>query len=247
MRNPSAKPVSLLACAFALATLALASPSLATVKVYDSTKSGGQGGDVLLYVVATCASISVTPGALGGHTTLVDAGGGGVTLDSISIEKLVTFDVDTTAVFGPGAFFFATQLQTDRPLGGQLGTGTTAPLGSVSWGVISGWSSTGASFCIASPAATCENNGFQHGATISAKAQSPTYDLGTWSFDVEGDYSAGAYIDQTANGGESNIQWLLRGSYVGVSAPALPLVGAAALAAALAVSGIRAASSSRSD
>jgi phosphotransferase system glucose/maltose/N-acetylglucosamine-specific IIC component len=111
--------------------------------------------------------------------------------------------------------------------------------------VLSGWVSTGLSHCIASPAFTCDNNGFQHGATISTQAQSATYDLGTWSFDAVGDYSAAPYVEQTANGGQSNIQWLLRGSYVGVSAPALPLVGAGALAAALAVSGIRAAISAR--
>lgn len=224
---------------FALLLCAAASPALASIKVYDSTKTGGQGGDVLLYVASTCTPVSVKPGALSGLTILTDPGGGTVTLDSLSIQQKLTFNVDTTAVFGPGAFFFATQVQTDTPLEGQTGTGNTSPSGSVSWGVLAGWSSTGLSHCIASPAATCVNNGFLHGSTIPSLTRSPTYDLGTWTFDAEGDFAATAYIEQTANGGESNIQWLLRGAYVGPSVPALPLIGLGALAAAVLVGGAR--------
>lgn len=224
----------------AFALIALAEPTQASVRVYDSSKSGGTPGDMLLYVVAACSPVMVTPGALEGRAALTDAAAGTVTLDSLAIEQAVLFDIDTTAVFGPGAFFFATQAQSDRPLGNQTGAGSTAPLNSITWGVLSGWSSTGLSFCMASPAAVCVNNGYLHGATVRSITRSPTYDLGTWSFDQAGNYSATAYIAQTANGGESNIQWVLRGSYVGASVPALPIIGFGALIAGLLVAGTRA-------
>ena len=242
--QPSRLRIAIATRLFALAlgaSLGASGEAVAAVKVYDSTPPGGSGGDILLHVVADCSPVSVTPGALGGRAHLADTGSGSVTLESLSIEQQIVFDVDTTAVFGPGAFFFATQRRTDRPADGHTGTGSTAPGGTVSWGVLSGWTTTGLSHCIASPAATCSNNGFLHGVTVSAGTQSPTYDLGTWTFDAQGDYQAGAFVQRTANGGESNIQWLLRGTHVGASVPALPVIGAGALAAALLASGLRAA------
>ena len=240
---PSSRFASRNAIACGLAACALigfSEPAQSSVRIYNSSQSGGAPGDIVLYVVAACSPVMVTPGALEGHAALIDASAGTVTLDTLAIEQNVLFDIDTTAVFGPGAFFFATQAQSDRPLGNQTGTGSTAPLSSITWGVLSGWSSTGLSFCMASPAAVCANNGYLHGATVRPIPQSPTYDLGTWSFDEVGDYSATAYVAQTANGGESNVQWVLRGSYAGASVPALPIIGFGALAAGLLVAGTRA-------
>ena len=125
---------------------------------------------------------------------------------------------------------------------GHTGTGSTAPGGSVDWGVVSGWTRSGFTYCASSPATIC-TSGTQvpHGVTVATPpAQSSTYDLGTWTFDAAGDMSAASpYIFFTANGGISNGQYLVRGAFVGGSVPALPLVGAGALALALGVVGVR--------
>ncbi|MEZ4218028.1 MAG: hypothetical protein R3E88_16195 [Myxococcota bacterium] len=224
-----------------LAALLAATAARATVKVYDATPPAGTAGDRLLFVESLCTPIDITPGVLAGGAVVDDAGSGTVTLDALSIEQDVSFDVDTTSVFGPGSFVFATSTRTDAPSPGQTGGGSTAPGGSVAWGILAGWTTTGISHCISSPAGVCNSNGFLHGTTVPSEGTSPTFDLGTWVFDAGGDYQAiSAYVQQTANGGESNVQWLLRGSYVGGSVPALPALGMGTLAAATAAAALRA-------
>ena len=124
---------------------------------------------------------------------------------------------------------------------GAHGPSSTAPGASTEWGILSGWSATGYRFCVSSPVGICNNAGFTHGVTVPSIVNSDTYDLGTWSFDAVGDYeNAAPYVFSTANGGIQNIRYALRGSFVGASLPALPLVGFGALAASLAVVGVRA-------
>jgi len=226
---------------FALAVIcAIAPPSESAVKVYDSTPTSGAAGDRFLFVVSTCAPIEVTPGALGGRAVIADDGAGSPTLAELEIAQSSSFDVDTTAVFGPGSFIFARSLRTDAPAAGHVGAGSSAPSSSIAWGVVAGWVTTGVAHCISSPVAICNQNGFLHGTTIASEGTSPTFDLGTWSFDALGDYEAVApYVQQTANGGESNVQYLLRGRFVGGSLPALPLAGFAAIATGLAAVALR--------
>ena len=121
-------------------------------------------------------------------------------------------------------------------------TGSTAPGGTVAWGLISSWSQTGSGFCISSPQTICTGGSMlPHGITTPLSGDlSPTFDLGTWTFDAEGDMAAaGNWIHQTNNGGSSNRQRLIKGAYVGASIPALPLIGAGALALGLLVAGTR--------
>jgi hypothetical protein len=94
---------------------------------------------------------------------------------------------------------------------------------------------------VSSPVAICNENVSSHGITSVPTLNSPTYDLGTWNFDAEGDYEAESwFITGTNNGGLNNNQQLLRGSFVGASLPALPLVGFGSLAVALGLLGGRA-------
>ena len=60
----------------AAAALAIASPALATVKVYDSTANNGTVGDVLQYSSTLCPPIQSTNGAVQGQHTITDTGGG---------------------------------------------------------------------------------------------------------------------------------------------------------------------------
>ena len=75
--------------------------------------------------------------------------------------------------------------------------------------------------------------------TQQSTVQSSTYDMGTWSFDAEGDYEASPYIARTSNGGLANTKQEFRGRFVGASIPALPLVGAAVLTLGLLTVAVR--------
>jgi hypothetical protein len=226
---------------------ALAMPALAAIKVYNATPPNGTGGDQLQYSADFCPPIVVTPGTIQGHYTLSDTGGGTTTMVDFQQYPVtfVDFGPDVlTSIFGPGSFVFVNSTPTvtieSLPI---TRSGSTAPsTGSIAWGLISGWNNTGVAFCIASPQTICTGGTMvPHGITTPLDPiNSPTYDLGTWTFDAEGDMTAASnYIEQTNNGGTSNRQRLLRGAYVGAAIPALPLVGAGALALGLLIAGTR--------
>jgi hypothetical protein len=227
------------------ALVALASPALATVKVYDASTDNGTPGTQLAYSTTLCPPISVRPGRLTGNHTLEDTSGGTVSINNFSLTEFVmTNYVPPTldAVFGPGSFVFITASPTiNNNSLPQTGAGSTAPSSSVAWGIISGFTNTGIAFCIASPQTICTGGAMvAHGVTTPLGAiNSTTYDLGTWSFDAVGDLSASQYISRTSNGGTANGQRLITGAYVGSSIPALPLIGAGALALGLVVAGTR--------
>ncbi|MEE3330145.1 MAG: hypothetical protein VX246_04685 [Myxococcota bacterium] len=229
----------------AAALVAVATPALATVKVYSADPDNGQSGTVIQYATGLCPPVDPSPGQLQGRIIVTDTGGGSPVLTehgTVSVTEL-TYDTGAlTGIFGPGSFVFvntrSTWTTTATP---PPGSGTTAPGGSLTWGLISGWASTGLYFCIASPQTICTGGAMvPHGSTTPAPdPDSPTYDLGTWSFDAEGDLTGSQYIAATFNGGTANRQRILTGAYVGASVPALPLIGAAALALGLAVAGTR--------
>lgn len=227
------------------ALVALATPALATVKVYDASVENGTGGSSISYSTTLCPPVTASPGKIQGAHTLEDAGGGTVSMnDFFLIDLVYTNYVPPTldGVFGPGSFVFITASPTIQNQSlPQTGTGSTAPSGSVAWGVVSGFTNTGVAFCISSPQTICTGGAMvAHGVTAPLGAiNSTTYDLGTWSFDAVGDLSATQYINRTSNGGTSNGQRLITGSYVGSSIPALPLIGAGALALGLVVAGTR--------
>lgn len=223
----------------------IALPALATVKVYDSNaQTGATPGDVFQYTIGLCPPIQSSLGTLQGNHELEDTGGGSVTMNSYVDAILTNADftpAQLTSLFGPGAFVFVNaRTSTSNVLVPHIGTGSTAPGGTVTWGVLSGWVNTGFVFCASSPISICEPGTGPHGVTAPiGQPNSATYDLGTWSFDAEGDLLATSYITGTSMGGTSNRQSLVRGSYVGASVPALPLIGAGALALGLAVAGTR--------
>ena len=222
------------------ATLAaFALPASAVVKVYDATPPHGAGGDEFQYSTDLCPPIQISPNYWQGHYTISDTGSGTVTATEYVQELVQSVNFGPLAlvpIFGPGSYVFTTSLTTFSPTLPATAPGNTAPGGSVDWGVLGGFTRVGEAFCISSPQTIC-TGGTQvpHGITTPISgAPSPTYDLGTWSYDAEGDFQAASnYIVGTFNGGTSNRQALLRGSYVGGSIPALPLVGVGAVALGL--------------
>jgi len=220
--------------------LTCAAAASAEVKVYNSNKVGGTPGDEFTTAPQTCPTVTSNLGSLRGSATISDTGSGTVTLDDLEIRRVIAQDFNTELFFGPGSFVFVDVQETSRPTPGQTGTGSTAPTsGSVSWGILGGWTRTGTQFCVASPTSLCTIANFIHGTTVTAPIPSTTYDLGTWSFDAEGDYTATPYIQTTLSGGTANTQYALRGAYVGAALPALPLVGFGALSLALVGIGAR--------
>ena len=226
--------------AFAIATLAV--PASAVVKVYDSTPPHGTPGDALRFTTTLCPPVSVTPGIVHGFVKIDDTTSGTVTVTEYQQVPFTLTDFDATAVFGPGSFVFVTSENTLAPTVPFTAPGGTAPGATIDWGVIGGWVRTGQGFCISSPQTICTAGAqLPHGVTTAAPPiNSPTYDLGTWSFDAVGDYEAAQpYINGTQNGGTTNGQTQLRGAFVGGGIPALPLIGVGALGLGLLVVGTR--------
>ena len=233
-----------------LLTLILAAGSAhAATKTYDSSKENGDPGDSILISTTLCPPVRTTEDNIFGHAIIEDDGSGFVTLDlTLRGDGFTDLKEDQLGtLFGPGAFVFiqSKTTTTNVPPGGmvhvsQPGSGTD-PGESAVWGIVSGWSATGYSFCVSSPVSICNQNVSLHGVTLPPKVTSGTFNLSTWAFDAEGDYEAlTAYNAGITNGGLTNSQNLLRGAFHGRSLPALPLVGAAALALSLAVIGGRA-------
>jgi hypothetical protein len=230
----------------------------ADIKYYSADAENGVPGDVRV-LGQDSPPVIVSFGVLQGYQHLTDDGAGTVTLEElVSVQRRMSeFGPDIlVSVLGPGAFFFA-ELQSTITINlpavsnttgiGPHGPSGTAPGQSTEWGVVSGFEITGYDFCLSSPAAVCNENGFAHGMTVATtQLGSDTYDLGTWTFDAVGDMEAASYyITRTATGGTANVSHFLRGSFHGASIPALPLVGFGALLAALAVAGVRSATGRR--
>lgn len=227
------------------AVLAFASPGDGAVKVYSATPPGGTPGDEILFTTSLSTPAQPSPGRVEGHYRLEDTGGSAVAIRAWEQVRTLRVDLgpaDLVPLFGPGAFAFVSGDATFAPTLGQTGVGSVAPGGGVAWGVLGGWTRTGSVFCVASPAVFCTSGvAVPNGVTTAwAPAPSSTYDLGTWSFDANGDFEAmTGYIYRTAFGGLSNEQFLLRGTLVGDGVPALPGVALLSLVAGLLAAGAR--------
>jgi len=231
----------------------MAGSAQAVTKIYDSSAANGITGDFLNTATNICPPTQTTPGILQGFSDITDDNLGTVTLNQQQVELITFIDLgpdQLTVTFGPGAFIFIDAELTESIAAphvsnisgiGAHGPSGTDPGETAEWGVISGFQTTGRTYCLSSPVDVCNNAGFAHGATIPTVLPSDTYNLGTWNFDAEGDYSAGlAHIQRTSNGGLQNSRYDLRGAFVGSALPALPLVGFGALALGLGVIGARA-------
>jgi hypothetical protein len=235
------------------AVLCLAGSAHAATKFYDQSATNGLQADFLNTATNLCPPVQTSPGILQGVSTITDNGTGTVTLEQNAVAITTFIDLGPEALtitFGPGAFIFIDAILTETIASphesnasgvGAHGPSGTAPGESAEWGIVSGFMTTGRIFCLSSPITVCNGAEFAHGTTIPPLLPSATYDLGTWNFDAEGDYSTESpHIQRTSNGGLQNSRYDLKGAFVGASLPALPLVGFGALALGLAVIGGRA-------
>ena len=240
-------------CLF-LITLLFAGSAQAVVKAYNSSLTNGAPSDSFVTTANLCPTVNPDTTDHGGYQTILDDALGTVTLSELVVTTDSLNDISADGgrlipLFGPGAFFFAEGKNTlaigfphvSNSTGiGAHGPSSTAPAGSAEWGIVSGFTVTGFSFCLSSPVSICNANVSPHGATAGAVLNSSTYDLGTWSFDSVGNMEAQApYIRVTATGGLTNVRHTLRGAFQGTSLPALPLMGFGALALGLSVVGFR--------
>lgn len=236
--------------ALVFTTLLVAGSAQAVVKAYDASAENGLPGDVRRFSPTTCPPVRFTANNLTGFHILDDGGLGTVTLLEYNGAQDTTTNLgdELTPVFGPGAFIFI-EVELTRNIAapatsntsgvGSFGPSGTDPGEATEWGVVSGFTITGSNFCVASPVSICNANGFSHGQTTPNELPSTTYDLGTWTFDAEGDFESTWYITRTSNGGISNNQAMLRGAFHGSSLPALPLLGLGGLALGFAAIGAR--------
>ena len=235
-----------------LIVASLATTSQAAIRSYDSSTNNGTPGDFVNVATNLCPPIQTSPGILTGRSVLVDDGTGTVTLDQLDVVVKTFIDLgpgQLVITFGPGAFIFIDSKRT-QSTGGQTSTtsgigahgpSSTDPGQSTEWGILSGFTVSGRTFCLSSPVGICNNGPGPHGMTALPVLNSDTCDLGTWNFDSLGNFEiATPYINATNNGGLSNNSYLLRGAFVGASLPALPIVGFGALAAGLLAVGARA-------
>ena len=227
----------------ALFIAAVAMPALATVRVFTATPPSSPGGDQKGEAESGQGGAG-QPGSLQGQFEVTDTGGGAPTLSGFEMHAITQVDFPNITVFGPGGYVFIDATPTiELTALPYTGTGSAAAGGSVAWGLISGWKTTGKGFCKSSPVTICSTGALlAHGMTSALQPPgSNTYDLGTWDFSTAtGDLEArNFYINLTNNGGTSNRQRLIRGTLQGTTLPALPLVGAGALALGLLVAGTR--------
>ena len=239
----------------AVLVLSLAGSAQAVVKFYSSDPDNGTPGNTSRISIDLCPPFISTPDSVGGFTKLTDDEAGTVELTEWVLccagSGLTDISGDILVpIFGPGAFIFVQSNGTtsiSSPASSSDGAGpgapasTTASTGSIAWGVVTGFVTTGTNFCLSSPVEICNQNGLAHGLTIGNILPSTTYNLGTWVFTAVGDIEAAAqYITRTTNGGLSNNGNVIQAALHGGAIPALPLVGFGALALSLAAIGGRA-------
>ena len=238
----------------AVVVLSLAGSAQAVVKFYSSDPDNGTPGNTSRISIQLCPPFISSPDTVGGYSKLTDDEAGTVELTEYVLCCAGSGVTDISGdilipIFGPGAFIFVLSNGTtsiSAPASSSDGAAgasasTTPTTGSIAWGVVSGFVTTGVNFCSSSPVELCNQNGLAHGMTIGNILPSTTYNLGTWLFTGVGDIEAAqVYLTRTTNGGLSNNGNVIQAALHGSAIPALPLVGFGALALSLAAIGGRA-------
>lgn len=181
---------------------------------------------------------------LSGHAIVSDRGDGAPTLVDLRVsfpfnEFVADFQEFTML---PGAVVISRQGRTEIAAPHQMGAGSSSA--TIDWGTLTGWTTTGFLFCQESPAALlnvlCMYGGGVSGVTLTpVPSRASAYDAGVWTFTSDmSAFNGPKFLYETFVGGSFNTQWRLRGELVQI--PAVPLLGASALGAALVYLGVRA-------
>jgi hypothetical protein len=214
----------------------LAQPAAAALKSY--TLSGDQSS-----LFPTCGTI-LHPGAVSGTALIDETGDGTPVLVDLEVQvdwaELIGY-VDIGGI--PGTSVTLESHQVLRPAPSQSGVGDTTS--TIHWGSLTGWTQTGYYACITHipggsppPSACVTFVGFE-GTGPPTPLASDSFDTDPWSFGPDG-FSLTAPPVQIVNLGmgllTGTVQW--KGD-LNVGVPALPLLGLAALSAALLYLGVR--------
>ena len=174
-------------------------------------------------------------------TALIDNDGGS---GSPALQKfvLVSGGLLGTTVDLPGlsGFIYIKQGSKEFPLPNQIGTGQVAS--TIEWGVTTGWTITGGSFCNAVPSYICDSAMRADDETVPPPFTSSKYDIGEWRFHGTG-FRGDPRLVQTntraAQGGLGNFQSIPRGvKRQDGTVPALPFIGMLAVGASVVAMGI---------
>jgi hypothetical protein len=151
------------------------------------------------------------------------------------LRRLVIVEDDTGTADVPllGGQIFLSNHWSQGPRGSFTGAGRAET--SIAWGIVTGWTATGAFWCNSAPSLVCSLAGGADEETVPVAIESSFYDLGTWTFHGTG-FTASPFTERLEEGGGGNAQWRLRGRVTrGGRVPALPVVGLVLLAGALAL------------
>ncbi len=147
----------------------------------------------------------------------------------------------TTFVSTFNGFLWFSTAFTDGPKGTFTATSGSLPgnVGTVTWGTLTSWAITGATFCNANPALICGLAVGVQLASTDPPLRSSFYDTDPWTFHGTG-FRANPFVFFTSTlPGNSSI--IIKGVLSpNATVPALPLLGVGALGASLLVMGVAA-------
>jgi hypothetical protein len=147
----------------------------------------------------------------------------------------------TSCCYGFDRYLFLSRHVEEGPRKGLDFTGDGNTSTTIAWGLVTGWTITGGTWCNSDWPYLCT---FAVGGvltTIDPPLHSPFYDLGTWVFHGTG-FTSVPFVHQKSpatNMTVGNWQYPLRGRLAAGLVPAVPVLGVAVLGAGLLVAGAR--------
>lgn len=187
----------------------------------------------------TSPQINIQPGQGIGTAVVDNDGGSGNPL----LKKLALIGAgagQTVDLPGLSGFIYLKTRSKSGPAPNQTGTGDVSS--AIDWGIVTGWTITGGSFCNSVPATICDRAMIQDDETVPPALISNRFDLHEWTFHGTG-FTSIPFLSFTSNNGVTfgNTQTWLRGplSQDG-TVPALPLLGIAIVGMSVVTLGIAA-------
>jgi hypothetical protein len=146
---------------------------------------------------------------------------------------------DTIHVPGLSGFIFLSRHYEEGPRKALSFTGTGGTSTTIAWGLVTGWATTGGTWCHSNPTFICTYAAGKDLATVEPPLYSPFFDLGTWTFHGTG-FTSVPYVylvDPSAQMSTGNAQYQLRGRLAAGVVSAVPVRGVMLLGASLLVAG----------
>jgi hypothetical protein len=221
----------------------LVSSSDAALRKYDVTFRGQVNSNNVVpnpntgvFAVQDELSVALVDGGAGPNPVLRKfVRADNFTITTVVPGLLVGIFSSTNFREGPGVI----QQIHGAPVPAFTGTGTTAT--NIRWGIVTGWSISGQTWCNSDPAVICSLAMLMDQETVDPRFNSTSYDLGTWSFHGTG-FTSVPFIGSAFTSDVGNQTYWVRGfEKRDGTVPALPLVGVLVLGGSLIAGGVAAA------